>query len=99
MIPMSPGEATVVAKDAFIYGFPMVENYKTLYLQTLDRGGPQHRAGFNTISHSARVLTPDDKLVVMPNSDTPYSWVSLDLRAEPVVLVVPAGALLVRWCR
>jgi len=89
MLPISPGEASVIAKDAFIYGFPLVENYKTLYLHTLDRGGPQHRAGFNTISHSARVLTPDDKLVVMPNSDTPYSWVSLDLRAEPVVLVVP----------
>lgn len=24
-----------------------------------------------------------------PNSDTPYSWLGLDLRAEPIVLTVP----------
>ena len=45
MIPISPGEASVIAKDAFIYGFPMVETYKTLYLHTLDRSGPQHQQG------------------------------------------------------
>ena len=25
-----------------------------------------------------------------PNSDTPYSWLGLDLRAEPIVLAIPA---------
>ena len=28
--------------------------------------------------------------IVIPNSDTPYSFVWMDLRAEPVVLSVPA---------
>ena len=37
----------------------------------------------------ARVSTPEDKAIVAPNADTPYSWAYLDLRAEPVVLTTP----------
>jgi hypothetical protein len=37
-----------------------------------------------------RVYTPDDKAVQTPNSDTPYSMIGLDLRAEPTVLMVPS---------
>src|SRR5262249_2826959 len=38
---------------------------------------------------TARVYTPDDKAVQSPNSDTPYSMVGADLRAEPLVFSVP----------
>jgi hypothetical protein len=34
------------------------------------------------------VATPDDKFVVMPNSETPYSFLGVDLRAEPVVVTM-----------
>ena len=34
--------------------------------------------------------TPADKDIVTPNNDTPYSWAWLDLRAEPIVLSLPA---------
>ena len=37
----------------------------------------------------ARVYTHEDRAVQTPNSDTPYSWLALDLRAEPYVLAVP----------
>lgn len=37
----------------------------------------------------ARVYTPKDTAVSTPNSDTPYSFVQLDLRAEPMVLCMP----------
>src|SRR5258708_3956585 len=36
------------------------------------------------------VYTYKDTAVVTPNSDTPYSFVWMDLRAEPIVLSVPA---------
>ncbi len=39
--------------------------------------------------NTARVYTPDDKAIQTPNSDTPYSQLGLDLRAEPIVLTVP----------
>ena len=49
----------------------------------------QYKAPFNQIDSEARVFTPQDTAVVTPNSDTPYSLLSMDLRAEPLVLCVP----------
>jgi hypothetical protein len=36
-----------------------------------------------------RVYAPADTTVQTPNSDTPYSMLGLDLRAEPIVITVP----------
>jgi hypothetical protein len=35
------------------------------------------------------VFTPADTAIQTANSDTPYSWIGLDLRAEPMVFMVP----------
>src|SRR5690606_13680395 len=78
------------AKDAYIWGFPMVEGYKTMYQQAIDQGGANFHAGFNQIGSVADVATPKDTAIITPNSDTPYSFLWLDLRAEPVVISVPA---------
>jgi hypothetical protein len=85
---LTPQEAQTIARDAYIYGFPIVENYKTLYAYSIAEGTPNYKAPFNEISNIARVFTPEDTAVVTPNSDTPYSFVSLELRAEPVVLTL-----------
>jgi hypothetical protein len=47
------------------------------------------RGPFNTLHNSKSVATPEDKFVVTPNSDTPYSYLWMDLRAQPVVVTVP----------
>lgn len=83
-------EARAIAKDAYLYGFPVVEMYKTLYAQAVDQGGPNFKAPFNQIGNSANVFTPKDTAIITPNSDTPYSFVWMDLRAEPLVLTLPA---------
>jgi hypothetical protein len=85
---LSLQEAQAIAQDAYIYGFPIVENYKTIYAYAIEKGGPQYKAPFNELYNTARVYTPEDTTVVTPNSDTPYSFVTLDLRAEPVVLTI-----------
>ncbi|MGT2510844.1 DUF1254 domain-containing protein [Cupriavidus basilensis] len=82
-------ETRSIAKDAYIYGFPIVEAYKTLYAQAVDKGGPNYKAPFNQIGNTANVFTPKDTAIITPNSDTPYSFVWMDLRAEPVVLTLP----------
>lgn len=82
-------DAREIAKQAYIYAFPMVESYKTLYAQSVDSGGPNYKAPFNEIGSTAQVFTPKDTAIVTPNSDTPYSMMWMDLRTEPLVLTLP----------
>jgi hypothetical protein len=87
---VSPTEARAIAKEATIYGFPLVDSYRIQYSYFADRDSPEFKAPWNRIFNNARVYTPDDKAIQTPNSDTPYSFVGADLRAEPIVLTVPA---------
>ena len=89
-ISITPAEARAVAKDAYIYGFPMVDGYRIQNAYFIDKADPQYKVPFNHIASFARVFTPADIVVQTPNSDTPYSFAGLDLRAEPVVITVPA---------
>ena len=86
---ISVDEARAIAKEAYIYGFPLVDSYRIQYSYFVDRGGPEFKVPWNTLSNTARVYTPDDKAIQTPNSDTPYSFLGADLRAEPLVLTVP----------
>ncbi|MCB1729742.1 MAG: DUF1254 domain-containing protein [Halieaceae bacterium] len=79
-----------VAEEGFIYGLPIVMNYAVMYEFAVDRKSSQFKAPFNQILNTARVATYKDTAVVTPNSDTPYSFLWLDLRAEPMVISVPA---------
>ncbi|MGL4541553.1 MAG: DUF1254 domain-containing protein [Polymorphobacter sp.] len=79
-----------IAEEAMIYGFPLVMNYGSMYELSIDTKSSQFRAPPNVIKNSASVFTPADTAVVTPNSDTPYSMLQLDLRAEPMVICVPA---------
>jgi hypothetical protein len=86
---ISAVDARAIAKEAYIYGFPMVMNYQTMYKQAIDKNSLDFRGDFNSLNSSKSVATPDDKFVVTPNSDTPYSYIWMDLRAEPVVITMP----------
>jgi len=86
----SMAETRAIAEEGFIYGLPIVMNYAVMYEFAVDRNSGQFKAPFNQILNEHRVFTYKDTAVVSPNSDTPYSSVWLDLRAEPIVLSVPA---------
>lgn len=90
MSKADPDEARAIAREAYTYGFPLIENYKTIYAYAIDTKGSQYKAPFNQLKNEARVYTPEDTAVVTPNSDTPYSFVVMDLRAEPLILMTPA---------
>ena len=83
-------EARAIAREAYVYGFPLVDNYRIQHSYFADRQSPEFKTSWNEIYNNARVYTPDDKAVQTPNSDTPYSFVGADLRAQPIVLTVPA---------
>jgi hypothetical protein len=87
---LTPAETKAIAEEAFIYGLPIVMNYAVMHEYAVDKDGPQFKAPFNQIKNEARVFTYEDTAIITPNSDTPYSFNWLDLRAEPMVLSVPA---------
>lgn len=89
-IDISTAEARGIAKQAYVYGTPMIDMYNVMYAFSIDTSNPQYKGPFNSILNISRVFTPDDTAFVTPNSDTPYSFAGLDLRAEPVVISVPA---------
>ena len=86
----TPKEASAIAKEAYIYAFPMMENYRTMYVQAIDKTAPGYLAPFNELVHKTELLGPEFKDVVRPNNDTLYSMGWLDLRAQPIVITVPA---------
>ena len=65
-------------------------NYAVMNEFVIDKNSGQYKAPFNSINNEARVFTYKDTAVVTPNSDTPYSMLWQDLRAEPMVISVPA---------
>jgi hypothetical protein len=86
---LSRKEATRIARDAYIYGVPLVSIYTTLYAFSIDTKNPEYKGPFNSVLNIARVFTPKDTAFVSPNSDTPYTFMGLDLRAEPMIITVP----------
>jgi len=86
---LTSSEAKEIVKEAYVYGFPMVMNYKTLYAYALNKNSPEYKGDFNEMSCDARLFTPEDKAIVTPNSDTPYCMFWCDIRTEPVVISVP----------
>ena len=89
IVPPSAAEIQEIAKQAYIYGFPMVDFYRILFGYFLYPKSPAYKTPLNKVYNTARVYTPADTTVQSPNSDTPYSFAGLDLRAEPLVLTLP----------
>ncbi len=67
------------ARDAYVYGYPLLQERATI-----------GRFPVNGLVNIGGLATPSSRLVVLPNNDTTYSVSHLDLRAEPMVLHVPA---------
>ncbi|MGO9430137.1 DUF1254 domain-containing protein [Rhodoblastus sp.] len=79
-----------IAEAGYVYGLPIVMNYAVFYEAFIDKTSSQYKGPFNEIHSAANVFTYKDTAVVTPNSDTPYSMLGMDLRAEPIVVSVPA---------
>lgn len=86
---LTQAQAEKLVKDAYIYGYPIVDNYRVQYSYFIDQKNPEYKGDWNKVHNVARVFTPKDTAIQTPNSDTPYSFVGVDLRTEPVVISVP----------
>ena len=83
-------QTKAIAEEGFIYGLPLVMNYAVMNEFAVDTKSSQFKAPFNKLHNDHHVATPADTAVITPNSDTPYSILWADLRAEPLVITVPA---------
>ena len=83
-------ETKEIAQEGLIFGLPIVMYYTSAYELFVDPTSSQYKAPIGQLFNEARVFTPKDTAVITPNSDTPYSLMEIDLRAEPTVISVPA---------
>jgi hypothetical protein len=95
---LTPARATEPAQDealaysigvqTYINGFPMMDLYRTLWETSFDpkRG---HDRTLNEFFAFDRLITSKDDWVITPNNDTIYLRAFLDLRKEPIILVIP----------
>lgn len=82
-------DLTAIIRDAYAYGYPIVDGYNVLHSYALDPQSPEYKGRLNQVHHTRRVTTPEDRAIIAPNVDTPYSHGWFDLRAEPIVLRIP----------
>jgi hypothetical protein len=90
MNDLTPAEAKAIAGEAWAWALAPVILYETMYAQTLDPAASGYVGGFNVFRHYDQLFTPANTDIRTPNNDTPYSWAWLDLRAEPMVVTLPA---------
>ena len=75
-------DALAIAKDAYVWGFPLVYNVRLLQLAR------ENNAPVNRFVLSTGLSTPAVN-VAGPNVDTLYGYAWLDLSKEPQILFVP----------
>ncbi|WP_454198266.1 DUF1254 domain-containing protein [Nocardia sp. Marseille-Q1738] len=78
-----PGDAVAIARDAYVFGFPLV-------LMDLTRVTAEAAVPANRFRHTNSFDAQEQREVVRPDLDTMDSFAWLDLAREPMVLQVPA---------
>jgi len=87
MTELTIQEARQIAKEAYIFGFPFVANYR-VFIDRLVSGHPMMQgASFNQFAHNRQLFPPTTPDTTQ--RDTIFSLGILDLRREPMVISVP----------
>lgn len=68
---LSPEAVEKLVKEAYFHSFPIVLNYKAMYVYNVDRKSPVYLP-LNTVRNFSDLLSPADRSVVSPNNDTYY---------------------------
>ena len=88
--PPDPAEAASLGKQAYEYGFPLVDEMRIRKEMTsVPCPDSRGNAPVNSFSHAKSFATAADTTVVLPNTDTLYSIAHLDLKKGPITLSHP----------
>ena len=84
-----PAEQVKLAAEVFLYGYPMVYNFREIAkFPTGPNLVSSSALPYNTFGYARKLLGPDAKFV-SPNNDTLYIIAMCDVRNSPLVLHVP----------
>jgi len=86
---LTPAEAKAIARDGYIFGMPLVYIGIQADVQTNVSKPEGMQAPSNQFVNYREFPDAKNNNIVGMNVDTLYSLANVDLRAEPVVLVVP----------
>lgn len=88
LTPVGSANNTAIAKQAFLWGYPLVrfEETKNWFTQTPGFG----HAPLNSFFHATHLATPKDHFLNQILPDVLYSSAFLDLRKEPMTLFIPS---------
>lgn len=78
-----------IARDAYIYGYPLLISYITNRVGTNVEEPRGTFAPVNRLTHMRDVPDENFTIVVRPNADTLYSPLTFDLSEEPLIFSVP----------
>lgn len=87
-----------IGLSAFVYGYPLVETYRTCRKQTDTSGerpsissGSDARLPMNTLHHGRRPSTHEDRDVVTPANDLLYTLAWIHLADGPMLMTLPSS--------
>jgi len=86
---LTPDEAKNLAKEAWLFGLPLVMFEKQFEYGTYAVKPEETRAPVNQFVHYRKFVDASNRTVVGFNVDNLYSFAGLDLAPEPLVLSVP----------
>ena len=86
---LTTDEAQTIAKEAYIFAYPILMGYQAMYYSMVDSTSPGYRGDFNMFTHDTSPADHTRTDVVTMNADNPYSLMAMDLRSEPMVISVP----------
>lgn len=78
-----------LVEEAYLYAFPLVLMDATKIVSTNTETATERRAPVNQLIHVRSLMDASSRTVVSPNVDTIYTQAWLDVRAEPMLYVVP----------
>ena len=88
--PISDQDAQEIARDAYVYAYPLVLMQITREVATNVIEPKGLDAPVNQLAHAREFPDPNFTVVVRPNADTLYSALTYDVSKEPLVFSIPA---------
>ena len=84
---LTPAEAREIAREAYIFSFPFVANYRVFIHRLVAKDPMMQGADFNQFAHIRELFPPT--MADTTQRDTLFSPGIIDLRQEPIVISVP----------